>query len=166
MTIFSVAGHERAVTVRYVPILAWGFSALAAYGVADVVGRMLDGRIAVTLASVGALGLLLAFTLFILYTGGQIVFASFDRAADAVRVRRYGLSGFSTTERRLSELAAVEVRVLRRAQHRVELKFASGERLPLTTYYVVSFNTRGLRRLGELLGIEPTLVAPVAEARK
>jgi hypothetical protein len=162
MTIFSVAGGERNMTVRYIPVVVWGFAALAAYGVGDIVARMLDGRLAVSAGSLGALLLLIAFAGFVLYTGGQVVFAEFDRAADMVRVRRYGLGGRSLDERRLSELAGLEVRVLRRAQHRVELRFKSGERLPLTTYYVVTLNTRGLRRLSRMLGIEPTM----AEARR
>lgn len=160
MTIFSVAGGERAVTVRYIPIVAWSFGALAAYGLADIVARMLDGRLAVSAATVGALLLLVAFAGFVLYTGGQLVLADFDRAADLVRIRRYGLDGRSATERRLSDLAGLEVRVLRRAQHRLELRFKSGERLPLTTYYVVTLNSRGLRRLSAMLGIAPTLADP------
>lgn len=162
MTIFSVAGGERAMTVRYIPVVVWGFGALAAYGVGDIVARMVDGRLPVSAGTLGALLLLIAFAGFVLYTGGQVVFAEFDRAADRVRVRRYGLSGRSVDERRLSELAGLEVRVLRRAQHRVELRFKSGERLPLTSYYVVTLNTRGLRRLSQMLGMEPTM----AEAQR
>lgn len=157
MTIFSVAGAERAVTVRYIPVVAWLFGVLAAYGVSDIVARMLDGRLPIAVGSVSSLLLLIAFTGFILYTGGQLVFAEFDHAADLVRVRRYGLDGGSLTERRLSDLAALEVRLLRRAQHRLELRFKSGERLPLTYYYVVTLNSRGVHRLAELLGVELAL---------
>jgi hypothetical protein len=160
MTIFSVAGAEPVTTVRYVPAVAWIFAALSAYGVGDIVARMLDGRLSVTAGTLGALALLVGFALFALYTGGEIVAASFDRRADRILVRRYGITGATSTERRLSDLAGLEIRVLRRSQHRVELRFASGERLPLTSYYVVTFNTRALRRLGERLGIEPTLAEP------
>jgi hypothetical protein len=157
MTIFSVTGGERALTVRYVPVVVWAFVGLAAYGVGLLVVGMLAGRQPATPGALGATALLLAFTLFVAFAGGELVVASFDRPADRLRIRRYGLRGLTRTERRLSDLAGLEVRVLRRAQHRVELRFRSGERLPLTPYYVVSLNGRGLRRLSALLGMEPTL---------
>ena len=157
MTIFSVRGGERALTVRYLPVAVWAFAALAAYGVGLLVVGMVAGRVPATAGALGATALLLAFTLFVALVGGELVVASFDQAADMVRISRYGLRGASRTERRLSDLAGLEVRVLRRAQHRIELRFRSGERLPLTPYYVVSFNGRGLRRLSALLGMEPTL---------
>jgi hypothetical protein len=157
VTIFSVAGGKSAVTVRYIPVVTWAFAAVAAYGVADIVARMADGRIPISPATLGSLLLLVAFAGYVCFIGGQVVFATFDRAADLVLVRRYGINGFSRTERRLSEITGLEVRVLRKAQHRVELRFASGERMPLTSYYVVTFNTRGIRRLSEMLGVEPSL---------
>lgn len=163
MTIFSVAGAGRAVTVRYVPVVAWGFAALAAYGVFDIVARMADGRLPVAAATVGALLLLIGFAGFVLYTGGELVLVGFDRAANRISVRRFGLAGRSVVERPLSDLAALEVRVLRRAQHRLELRLTSGERLPLTPYYVVTLNGRGVRRLAELLGVELALAAPAAD---
>jgi hypothetical protein len=159
MTIFSVTGGERALTVRYLPVAVWAFAAVAIYGLGILVTGMLAGRQPATAGALGATALLLAFTLFVALAGGEAVVASFDRAADRVRIRRYGLRGIGSTERRLSDLAGLEVRVLRRAQHRIELRFRSGERLPLTSYYVVSLNSRGLRRLSALLGMEPTLAA-------
>ncbi len=158
MTIFSVAGGERAVTVRYVPVATWSFVALSAYVGAQIVAAMAAGLTPPGPGGPIALIALLAFTLFILYAGGQLVVARFDRAADLVRVRRYGLTGRQVEERRLSDVAALEVRVLRRAQHRIELRLKSGERLPLTSYYVVTFNNRGLDRLGSVLGMQPTVV--------
>lgn len=158
MTIFSVVGGERAVTVRYVPVVAWGFAVLTAYGVAQIIGRMAAGLTPVAPGPLMSLALLIGLAGFILYSGGQLVVADFDRAADAVVVRRYGLAGFSRDERRLSEVRGLDIRILRRAQHRLELRFASGERLPLTSYYTVTFNQRGLRRLSALLGVEPTIV--------
>lgn len=157
MTIFSVTGGERALTVRYLPVAVWAFAALAVAGVGALVAAMVAGRQPATAGALGATALLLAFTLFVAFVGGELVVATFDRAGDRVRIRRYGLRGASSTERRLSDLAGLEVRVLRRAQHRIELRFRSGERLPLTPYYVVSLNGRGLRRLSALLGMEPTL---------
>jgi hypothetical protein len=159
MTIFSVTGGERALTVRYLPVAVWAFAAVALYGLGILVTGLLAGRQPATAGALGATALLLAFTLFVALVGGEAVVATFDRAADRVRIRRYGLRGFGSTERRLSDLAGLEVRVLRRAQHRIELRFHSGERLPLTSYYVVSFNSRGLRRLSALLGMEPTMAA-------
>lgn len=158
MTIFNVAGGERALTVRYLPVVAWSFLAVAIYGVANVVQRMLDGRTPVNAGSLVALAALVGFSLFVFYTGGEVVVATFDRAADQVRVRRFGLTGLHIESRRLSQLAGLDVRVLRRAQHRLELRFASGELLPLTSYYVVTLNSNGLRRLCAMLGVEPTVV--------
>jgi hypothetical protein len=159
MTMFSVTGGERALTVRYVPLLVWGFLAMACCGVITLVAGMVAGRQPATLGAIGATALLLGFALFVGLVGGELVVATFDRAADLVRIRRYGLRGLSMSERRLSDLAGLEVRVLRRAQHRIELRFRSGERLPLTNYYVVSLNSQGLRRLSALLGVEPTVTA-------
>lgn len=158
MTIFSVVGGEGAVTVRYVPVVAWAFVCLAAYGVGQIIARMAAGLTPVSPGTLMALAVLLGFTLFIIYTGGQLVVASFDRAADLLRIRCYGLTGRRVEERRLTDVVGLDVRVLRRAQHRVELRLASGERLPLTSYYVVTLNSRGLARLSELLGVQPTII--------
>lgn len=158
MTIFSVTGGERAVTVRYLPLLTWAFGVVALYGIVDLIARLFDGRIVPSAGSLGALGLLIGFAAFVLYSGGELVIASFDRATDTIQIRQYGVTGFGSIKRRLSELVGIEVRLLRRAQHRIELRFRSGERLPLTRYYIVSWNSGGLRRLSRLMGIEPTVV--------
>ena len=160
MTMFSATGNEKVFTVRYVPVVAWAFMALTAYGVSQIIGRMLSGLTPVGPGSLIALAALVGMALFVFATGGQLVVASFDRAADQVLVRRYGLRGRAVDDRRLSELVGLDVRILRRAQHRLELRFSSGERLPLTPYYVVSLNNRGLLRLGEALGLQPTIVQP------
>jgi hypothetical protein len=160
MTIVAVTGDAQALTLRYVPVLAWAFGALAAYGVASVLAQMRAGVLAVGLGSLFALVLLIGFTLFVLATSGQFVVARFDRPADTVRLRRYGVVGVFRAERRLSDLVGLDLRRLRRAHHRIELRFRSGERLPLTQHYVISFNHRSLRRLSALLRIEPTLAEP------
>lgn len=156
MTIFSVAGREPVLTVRYVPVLAWAFGALAAYGIASVIAGMAMGGVPVRPGSVLALLGLIGFTAFVLISSGQLVVARFDRAGDKVEIRRFGLAGMAREQRRLSEIVGLDLRLLRRAQHRIELRFRSGERLPLTNYYVISFNNRGLQRLSALLGITPT----------
>jgi hypothetical protein len=161
MTIFSVAGGERALTVRYVPLVAWSFVALAAFGVIQILVRIASGLTPLNLGSLVALAVLLGFTGFVAYSGGELVLATFDRNADLVRVRSYGLTGLKLEERRLSEVTGLDIRILRRAQHRVELRFKSGERLPLTRYYVVTLNNRGLERLSSLLGVKPKLIDPV-----
>lgn len=158
MTIMSVGGGEGAVTLRYIPVLVWGFAALAAFGVSQIVARIVAGQVPDGPGPLIALAALIGFTLFVLSSGGQLVVASFDRATDTVRVRRYGLTGRRAEERRLSEVVGLDVRILRRAQHRIELRLRSGERLPLTSYYVVTFSTRGLSRLSDLLGLAPTVV--------
>lgn len=160
MTYFSVAAGERAVNVRYMPFFAWFFAMLATYGISQIIARMASGLTPVNAGSFMAVGILTALMLFILFSGGQLVTASFDRAADLVRIRRYGLTGRQTEERRLSEVVGIDIRLLRRSQHRVELRLTSGERLPLTTYYVVTFNTSGITRLSERLSVPVTLIPP------
>lgn len=160
MTYFSVSAGERATTVRYMPVIAWLFAVLATYGVSQIAGRMAAGLTPLGFGPIMSMGLLLAMALYILYFGGQLVVVSFDRPADLVRVRRYGLTGRQVVERRLSEVVGLEVRILRRAQHRVELRLRSGERLPLTPYYVVTFNSGGVTRLSERLGLPATVVQP------
>lgn len=158
MTIFHVAGAERSLVVRYIPVLAWSFAILAAFGIGDILSRLFDGRMAAGPGTGLGLALLVGFTGFVLYVGGQFVVASFDRASDTVRIARYGLQGRALFERRLSEVVGLDIRVLRRAQHRVELRLASGERLPLTTYYVVSLTTGGLERLSQYLNLEASII--------
>lgn len=158
MTIFHVTGAERSLTVRYVPVLAWSFIVFAVYGIGDILTRLLDGRTPADPGTALGLALLIGLAIFVLYSGGQFVVASFDGMTDTVRIVRYGLQGRTLIERRLSEVIGLDVRVLRRAQHRVELRLSSGERLPLTPYYVVSFTTSGLERLGAFLNMEPTLI--------
>ena len=160
MTIFSVAGGERAVTVRYIPVVAWAFVGLSGYGVSQIIGRIAAGLTPLGPGALVALAVLVGFTLFILYAGGQLVLASFDRGADLVRVRRYGLTGRQVEERRLSDVVGLDVRVLRRAQHRIELRLSSGERLPLTSYYIVTFSNGGLARLAGVLGMQPNVIEP------
>lgn len=160
MTYFSVGAGERAITVRYMPVFAWLFVLLAAYGISQIIARMTAGLTPVNGGSLMAVGLLLAMALFILYVGGQLVVVTFDRPADLVRMRRYGLTGRQVEERRLSDVVSLDVRILRRAQHRIELRLSSGERLPLTPYYVVTFNNGGVMRLSERLGLPATVIQP------
>lgn len=160
MTISSVAGSERTLSIRYIPLLTWGFCAAAATGVGAVLVAMVEGRQPIDAGSVGALLLLLGFAVFIFASGGQYVVATFDRDKDALQIARYGIRGRSITSRILSDVVGLDVRVLRRSQHRLELRMRSGERLALTPYYVVAFSSRGIERLAALLGIEPNLVTP------
>lgn len=158
MTIVHLTGGERRLMVRYLPVLTWSFTALALFGIGDIVARMLDGRLPVAAGPITAIAILLAMIGFVLYTGGHLVVATFDREHDAVRIARYGLQGRKVDDRRLSDVVGLDVRLLRRAQHRLELRMRSGERVPLTPYYVVSFGMAGVPRLSGFLGFEPTLV--------
>ncbi len=160
MTIFSVIGNEQQLTVRYLPVLSWAFVGLALFGCSDIVRRINDGRQELNAGTVLALAVLLGLALFVMATAGQLVVIRFNRRADQLRLRRYGLHGRATVERQISDLVGLDVRVLRRAQHRLELRFKSGERLPLTPYYVVSFNPNGMGRLSRMLGISPTVLNP------
>lgn len=159
MFICSVAGDDRLLRVRYMPVAAWGFVLLTALGIGDIVSRLLDGRATAVNGSIAAIAALAALALFVLYSGGQLVSISFDRVADRMQLRHYGLRGLNV-ERRMSDLTGIEVRVLRRAQHRIELRFSSGERLPITPYYIISISNRGLKRISALLDMQPTIITP------
>ncbi|PDV97566.1 hypothetical protein [Candidatus Chloroploca asiatica] len=161
MTLFLLSGDRYNLNLRYLPLMVWLFVGLVIYGVVDIVTRMVDGRAPADIGGLTALALLISLGLFALHKGGEMVLASFDRGGDLIRIQRYGMTGRVVLERPFSELVAMDVRVLRRSQHRVELRFRSGERLPLTPYYVVTFNSGGLNRLASLLEVEPTLIAPV-----
>jgi hypothetical protein len=160
MTYFSVGAGERATTVRYMPVFVWLFVVLVAYGISQLIGRMATGLTPFGPGPLMALGLLLAMALFTLYVGGQLVVVTFDRPADLVCIRRYGVTGRQVEERRLSDVVSLDVRILRRAQHRLELRLRSGERLPLTPYYVVTLNNGAVTHLSERIGLPATVIQP------
>jgi hypothetical protein len=159
MFICTIAGDERNLRVRYLPVAAWGFALLTALAVADIARRIFNGRIVDLDGPLLAMAALSAFALFVLYSGGQLVSIAFDRAADRVQLNHYGLRSFAA-ERRLSDITSIEVRLLRRAQHRIELRFSSGERLPITPYYIISITNRGLKRMSASLNMEPKIITP------
>ncbi|RRR68084.1 MAG: hypothetical protein EI684_18005 [Candidatus Viridilinea halotolerans] len=159
MFICSVTGDTQHLRVRYVPVAAWGFTLLVAFGIADIVGRVFDGRIVDLDGPLAAVAGLAGFAFFILYNGGQFVSIGFDRANDTLDLHHYGLKSLHT-QRRISEVTALEVHILRRAQHRIELRLRSGERLPVTPYHIISITNRGLKSMSSLLGMEPTMIAP------
>lgn len=159
MTIQTLHGAADRLTIRYFPVLVWIFVLLIGYGVASIGYELSSGLRPIGLGPLLAIALLVGLAAVAILTGGALVVCTFDRSRDQLLVRRFGLRGQERVERRLSEVVAIEVRVLRRSQHRVELGLRSGERLPLTPYYVVSlFGTGGISRLSALLGIEPTFV--------
>lgn len=127
-------------------------------GIGDIIARLLDGRLAWGSGSLVAIVALAGFALFTLFTGGQFVRIVFDRDADRIDLHQYGLRGIQITRRRISDLSGLDVRILRRAQHRIELRFRSGERLPITPYYIVSLRHQGLKRISALLGMQPTII--------
>ncbi|PDW01450.1 hypothetical protein [Candidatus Viridilinea mediisalina] len=159
MFICSVVGDQQTLRVRYLPVAAWSFVLLVALGIADIVRRIFDQQVVDVEGPMAAIAGLAAFAFFVLYTGGQLVSIAFDRERDQICLRHYGLRGLRT-ERRMSDVTALEVRVLRRAQHRIELRFRSGERLPLTPYYIISVTNRGLKGMSRILALEPTVIAP------
>jgi len=158
VTIQTTVEAADALTLRYYPILSWSFIAVALYGLTSIVRALADGRQPATGGTYVAMALLAGFTLFVAVAGGAVATARFDRRSDSVRLRRYGLLGVRSEERRLSEVVRLRVQVLRRSQHRVELQLQSGERLPLTTHYVVTFGGGGVGRLAAYLGMEPEIV--------
>ncbi len=159
MTLQLTGGDARqTLTVRYFPLLAWAFVALASYGISTIFIAINAGRQPVTEGVIGAVALLVIFTMFVAATAGQFAITTFDRASDLVRIARYGVRGRVIIERPLSEVVGVQATVLRRAQHRLELQFRSGERVPLSPYYVVTFSNSAMNKISALIGVEPQIV--------
>jgi hypothetical protein len=158
MTIQTVHQSSERLTIRYFPALVWIFVLLIIYGVGTIIGEIAGGARQATagpLLSIAILAILAAITAF---SGGAFVICTFDRGRDLVAIRRFGLRGAEHIERKLSDVTAIEVEVLRRSQHRIILQLRSGERLPLTPYYLVSpFGAYGINRLSLLLNLEPKI---------
>jgi hypothetical protein len=163
MLTYSVRSSDRLLHIHYAPVLVWSFALMVLVGIGDIVSRLLDGRLTWGIGTLGAIVALVGFALFTLLTGGQFVRVVFDRDADTIRLYQYGVRGLQTTRRRISDLSGLDVRILRRAQHRIELRFRSGERLPITPYYIVSLRHQGLKRISALLRMEPTLIQAPAK---
>jgi hypothetical protein len=158
MTLQVTGGDARqTLSIRYFPLLAWSFVALAAYGISTIFIAINDGRQPVNEGVIAAVALLVIFTMFVAATAGQFVTTTFDRSRDLVRIARYSIRGRLIIERPLSEVVGLQVTVLRRAQHRLELQFRSGERLPLTPFYVVTFSNSAMHKISALLGVEPKI---------
>lgn len=158
MTLQLTGGDARqTLTVRYFPLLAWSFVGVATYGITTIFIAINEGRQPVTEGVIAAVALLVIFTMFVAATAGQFIATTFDRAADKVRIARYSIRGRLIIERPLSEVVGFQVTVLRRAQHRLELQMRSGERLPLTPFYVVTFNNSAMHKISALLGVEPKI---------
>lgn len=158
MTFHSLSVGDRGLTLRYYPALAWLFIGLVLYGVGTILVAVQAGIQPLTAGTIFAIAALLAMVLFVAATAGQYVVCSFERSSNLMRICHYGLLGRRTIERPLSEVTRLNVRILRRAQHRVELQMRSGEQIPLTPYYVVTFGTSVITRLGRLLGLEPNVI--------
>lgn len=166
MTINLLRGAGDRLTLRYIPLLSWIFVGLACYGIGTIVTDLLAGRQAPQGSILLGLSALVVMALFVAISGGQLVICRFDRRADRLQIMRYGLHGRATQTRPISEVVGLDVRVLRRAQHRIELRMRSGERLPLSPYYVVAFSTGNIDRLAALLGVEPVTVQQQARLRQ
>jgi hypothetical protein len=159
MSIQSIRESPDALTLRHFPILSWSFIAVSIYGLSSIVAAMIAGRQPANSGSFIALALLGGLTLFVALSGGGVNTARFDRRAGTLLLRSYGLLGRRAQERRLDEIVRLQVRVLRRSQHRVELQMRSGERLPLTSHYVVTFGSGGITRLSAYLGLEVEILS-------
>ncbi len=166
MTISLLRGGESRLTLRYIPLLAWSFIGLTLYGAGAILAQVACGARALGGGTLGGLAMLVALALLAALSVGQLVVCRFDRAGDELRIARYGLRGRAVQTRPLSEVVGLDVRVLRRAQHRLELRLRSGERLPLTPYYVLAFGAGGIERLAALLGVEPAVVQQQASLRR
>lgn len=159
MTIQSISQSSDSFTVRHFPLLVWLFIGVTCYGIASIVAAMLAGRQPSDAGTFLALAMLGGFTLFVAVTGAQVTTAHFDRRAGTVRIRRYGLLGRAGEERPLADVVGLNVRVLRRSQHRLELRMKSGELLPLTPHYIVTFGSGGIFRLAAFLGVDPEIIS-------
>ncbi|NTV63452.1 MAG: hypothetical protein HGA65_07935 [Oscillochloris sp.] len=166
MTINLVQGDTERLTLRYIPLLAWAFIGLILYGIGQVVLGHVGGLAGLGSSKLFGLAALLAIAIATMLAAGQLVVCHFDWGDDEVRIVRYGLHGRAAHSRRLSEVVGIDIRVLRRTQHRVELRLRSGERLPLTPYYVLALSTGGVARLGARLGVELTTVQQQASLRR
>jgi hypothetical protein len=159
MTLQLTGGDARqTLTVQYFPLLAWSFVGLAGYGISTIFIAINAGRQPVNEGVIAAVALLVIFTMFVAATAGQFVITTFDRGRDLVRIARYSVRGRTIIERPLSEVVGVQVRVLRRAQHRLELQFRSGEKVPLSPYYVVTFSNSAMHKISKLIGVEPEII--------
>ena len=157
MSFQSLSTSADRLVVRYLPLLAWLFLLLTGYGVGTILAAVIAGRRAVDGGLLMSLVLLGGLMLFVLINGGDVVSATFDRSADRLRISRFGLRGLRVIERPLHEVVGLHVEVLRRSQHRVVLQLRSGERLPLTHAFVVTFSASGFAKIADFLGIEPAL---------
>ncbi|MBX0327004.1 hypothetical protein K2Z83_04820, partial [Oscillochloris sp. ZM17-4] len=166
MTINLMQGGESRLTIRYLPLLAWLFIGVTLYGVGTLVAELAAGSRAMDGGTALGLAGLITLVLFVAVAAGQFVVCTFDRGGDQVRIARYGLHGRAVQTRPLSEVVGMDVRVLRRAQHRIELRLRSGERLSLTPYYVVAYGTGGIERIGALIGVEPVTIMQRATLRR
>lgn len=157
MTIHSVHSEGGRLTLRYFPLLAWAFIGVTSYGVGTIVTATIQGVQTFDSKALIALAALVTMVLFVAVTSGQFVICTFDREQNHVEVVRYGLHGRAVYVRMLNDIVGIEVRALRRAQHRIELQLRSGERLALTPYYVMALKTNDVQQVGRLLGIEPVV---------
>lgn len=159
MTIQTVHQASERLTIRYFPALVWIFVLLIVYGVGAIIGEIVGGVRQATPGPLLSIALLAILAAVAAFSSGALVICTFDRGRDMAQIRRFGLRGAERIDRKLSEVTAVEVEVLRRSQHRIILRLRSGERLPLTPYYLVSpFGARAINRLSVLLGLEPKIV--------
>lgn len=159
MTIQTVHQASERLTIRYFPALVWVFVLLIVYGVVTIIGEILGGARQATLGPLLSIAMLATLAAIAAFSGGAFVACTFDRDRDLAQIRRFGLRGAERIERKLSEVTAIEVEVLRRSQHRIILQLRSGERLPLTPYYLVSpFGAHGIDRLSRLLNMEPKMI--------
>lgn len=159
MTIQIVHQASERLTIRYFPALVWVFVGLILYGISTIVIEIVGGARQASAGPLLSIAMLTTLAAIAAFSGGALVVCTFDRGRDLVAIRRLGLRGAERIERKLSEVTGIEVEVLRRSQHRITLQLRSGERLPLTPYYLVSpFGAHGISRLSALLAMEPKIV--------
>ncbi|NJN17959.1 MAG: hypothetical protein HC822_17640 [Oscillochloris sp.] len=157
MTIQSLSQRSDRLTLGYWPVLAWIFIALTAYGIGEILLAVNNGQHVFDSGTATALALLGGLAVFVAFVGGDVVIADFDRPGNRIRVRSFGLRGIRRAERPLNEVTGLTIQVLRRNQHRVLLHMQSGERLSLTSYYVVALGIGKISRLSDFLGVEPQI---------
>jgi hypothetical protein len=139
--------------LRFIPVLTWAFSGLAIFNIINLIDKVVGGQQPFTTGLVVAIALIVGFTLVLNLLAGELAVATFDRERRTITLRRYGLRGRYSAERSLSDLESLNVKVLRGPYCQLTLGFRSGERLPLTTSYVLMLRLKAVTELTKALGV-------------
>ena len=139
--------------LRFFPVLTWAFSGLAIFNIFNILTSVASGQRPFSSGVVVAIALIMVLTLLVNLLAGDFAVATFDRERSTIALRRYGLRGRYAADRSLSDLESLSVKVMRGAYCELTLSFRSGERLPLTTSYVLMLRMKTVIELTKALGV-------------